>query len=393
MEEIRSLREEELDESFILQSYSLQYQYSYEHMKARRNRMRADDILGYFVDGHLASKLTLLPLQIFLGGKMYEACGISSVATWPEYRRQGMVGRLIQKALQVMREKGQTISLLHPFSFPFYTKYGWRHCIDYKCYEVSIDYLVNIAASPCIIRRVGKESWSLLNKIYEAYAIRYNGMLKRNELWWLQRVFEIKNGFIAVIQSQSTDPTGYIIYEIQNNSIVVSEMIFLNEESRKGLLRFIANHDSMAKKVTLVAPLNDNLPFILSDPNFKQKIVPYAMARIVDVSAFISEYRFEPAQSDEVFHINIDDNYAPWNHRCFEIHVSITGKASVWDPVLSNNKEVGINCDIQTFTAMMLGYHRPLDLLEMGLIFGDKEITKRLDVRISRTRTYLTDYF
>ena len=58
--------------------------------------------------------------------------GIAGVATWPENRRQGHVSTLLKHALQEMKSKGQTLSFLHPFSIPFYRKFGWELYAEYK---------------------------------------------------------------------------------------------------------------------------------------------------------------------------------------------------------------------------------------------------------------------
>lgn len=58
--------------------------------------------------------------------------GIAGVATWPENRRGGLVSKLLSKALARMNEEGQVLSCLHPFSVPFYRKFGWELYTDYK---------------------------------------------------------------------------------------------------------------------------------------------------------------------------------------------------------------------------------------------------------------------
>ncbi|WP_338147597.1 GNAT family N-acetyltransferase, partial [Lysinibacillus fusiformis] len=48
------------------------------------------------------------------------------VATYPEYRQQGIIKRLMIEALQKMRDNGQTISVLAPFFVSFYRHFGWE---------------------------------------------------------------------------------------------------------------------------------------------------------------------------------------------------------------------------------------------------------------------------
>lgn len=70
-------------------------------------------------DGEVAAKAHLIPFEIYLEGEPLRMGGIGSVATYPEYRRQGYVKGLLTHLLAVMKEEGQTVSMLHPFSVSF----------------------------------------------------------------------------------------------------------------------------------------------------------------------------------------------------------------------------------------------------------------------------------
>src|SRR5690606_40607540 len=65
------------------------------------------------------SRLSLLPLEVWIGGRKLAMGGVAGVASWPDARRQGGVRRLLQHAFGRMRENGQSLSMLAPFSFAF----------------------------------------------------------------------------------------------------------------------------------------------------------------------------------------------------------------------------------------------------------------------------------
>src|SRR5699024_10388426 len=103
----------------------------------------------------------------------------SSVATWPEYRRQGMIKHLLRLALYYMRENGQTVSFLAPFSFAFYRKYGWELAFSEKHYSIPMAHLQKSWDAKGYVRRISRDT-SLLNRIYNTYAKNYTGMLIRD---------------------------------------------------------------------------------------------------------------------------------------------------------------------------------------------------------------------
>src|SRR5699024_11337253 len=94
----------------------------------------SERIFGYYVDNEPAGKLHVILLEVFIQGTRFCMGGISSVATWPEYRRQGVAKKLLKKSLSDMKEKGDVVSLLHPFNVGFYRKYGWELAFNRKKY-------------------------------------------------------------------------------------------------------------------------------------------------------------------------------------------------------------------------------------------------------------------
>jgi predicted acetyltransferase len=140
---IKNIENEYIGESLKLSEFAFQYELSAEERAERLARFKPELNWGYFVDGELAAKLIILPLTIGLNGRSFTMGGIAGVATWPEYRRHGMVKQLLMHALEQMREQGQTISCLHPFEFSFYRKFGWETYTDYKRYEIPLAHILH----------------------------------------------------------------------------------------------------------------------------------------------------------------------------------------------------------------------------------------------------------
>jgi predicted acetyltransferase len=291
-----------------------------------------------------------------------------------------------------MKAKGQVISFLHPFAFGFYRKFGWETYTEHKAYTIKSELLP--ARSPYegrIERFSGK--YSLLNDIYQAYASKYNGSLVRTELWWKYRISRRKPGQIALYYDKSGEARGYLIYEVKNKRLTVHELIYLNEESRAALWSFIAQHDSMIEDVTITVPSDDLLPFQLPNPRIGQEIIPYFMARIVDAEAFIDGYDFNFSSGDDHIPIQLSDEHAPWNNGSYLLQIDASGKASLCRLDENHRIEDAIKLDIGSFTTMLLGYLRPVQLAHLARIVGDMAVIKRLQDRIPERITYLPDFF
>src|SRR5205809_5434910 len=126
-EEIRPLREDELDPFMNMAAQAFRVSPG----DARRWRQNIDwrELRGLFVDGQLRVGLRLIEMPLMFGGVSIITGGLSAVATPPEFRRQGLIGRLIRATLEEIRGRGWPLSALYPFYYPFYKRYGWEHVV------------------------------------------------------------------------------------------------------------------------------------------------------------------------------------------------------------------------------------------------------------------------
>ncbi|ANE45119.1 hypothetical protein SY83_00715 [Paenibacillus swuensis] len=388
---IRPLTADEFELSLELSEFAFQFEMTKAEREERKAYFEPERIWGCFEDDKLLAKLVLLPLETYIQQTPVAMGGIAGVATWPEYRRQGLVTQLLQHALLLMRENGQTLSFLHPFEFPFYRKYGWETYIEYKKYIVDAAKLPVRTAYPGTITRI-KPDASRINPVYEAFAKRYNGTLVRSDSWWERSVFERKGGQFAVYQNAEGQDRGYILYKVKDKEMVIHEMVCLDLESEDALWSFVGNHDSMIEKVKLTAPADDRLPFKLRNPRITQETVPYFMGRIVDFTGFLGQYTFAPTSdlnAKEIIVLAIEDPFAPWNQGTFAIDISSEGKPEI----ASTDERPQLRMDIQTLSALFLGYLKPLELYQLGRIQGDYDQVQRLEQRIPPSTTYLMDFF
>lgn len=389
--EIRNIPNVQFMDSLQMSAFAFQYELDPVKVEKAMALLDSNQMWGAYVDDTLAAKMTILDLQTWIQGKAFDMGGIAGVVTWPEYRRGGLVAKLLLHGLRVMREKGQTVSFLHPFQFSFYRKYGWETYAEYKSYEISVQQLPRLGPQPGRIVRTGHDI-NLLNGIYEAYASRYNGTLIRNESWWRHRIFGNTQGTVAVYFDTEDQPAGYVYYQVKDNILKVHELVYLHHGACQALWRFLADHDSMLEKLVMKAPANDKLPFLLDNPRIKQEIVPYFMARIVDVAGFLTKYPFASG-AEWSLQLEVKDEQAEWNNGWFLLQVDESGTARV-EPILNASPELpAAGCTIQTLAAMLTGYQRPSFLMDIGRLTGTLEVCESLERLIPARQPYLPDFF
>ncbi|MBA2874288.1 GNAT family N-acetyltransferase [Thermaerobacillus caldiproteolyticus] len=393
MSQIRLLTEQDYEQSLRLSQYAFQYELTEEQKEIRKQRMDEEDIWGDFENGQLTAKLHVLPLHVVIHKQSFLMGGIAGVATWPEYRREGKVAELLKVALEEMRKKQQTISFLHPFQISFYRRFGWELFALYKKLTIEQKDLRFLPMAHGRMERVEKEAlFQTIHPIYEEFSHRYNGMLQRTMRWWEQKILT-KDTHAVVYVNQNNERRGYMLYQMKNRHMDVQEMVALDSEAKRALWNFICQHDSMADKVTIITAADDPLPYLLHNPRITQEIVPYFMARIVDMEKLLQQYPFKRIQEPLFFYIY--DEYAPWNTGFYQLSnegVKVFRKEQGKEACVHPPKR-GLQLDINTAAALLLGYERPLAFYEMGKLGGRKEDVEKLEAILPYRTSFFMDFF
>ena len=74
--------------------------------------------------------------QVSFQGQTVPMAGIGYVASYPEFRGNGAASQLMTEILQENYQKETLFSYLAPFSYSFYSKFGYRYVFNQKHYEI-----------------------------------------------------------------------------------------------------------------------------------------------------------------------------------------------------------------------------------------------------------------
>ncbi|MDM5337941.1 GNAT family N-acetyltransferase [Fictibacillus enclensis] len=394
---IRNLQRDELLESIELSQYAFRYSLTPEEVEKRLSNTDPMTIYGAFdQEQRLLAKYHLLPFDAYFSGKAVKMAGLAGVATWPENRRTGLVRKLLMHALQTMNQSGIYLSMLHPFSVPFYRGFGWELTCDYKTYNIHKKQFPPFERVEGKVVRHGSEDWMTLKPIYEKFAARYNGTLKRTEVWWKNNILNKKQ--IAVYKNSRSEALGYIVYSIKEDEMEIKEFVFLDKEGFTGLWNFIGNHDSMIENVTIVVPPDDEMGYFLGDPKIHQEQRSYFMGRIVNVLEALKDYPFT-CKSNATLFLHVNDPVAEWNAGSYSISFQKGEKSINFFPAKTGNSSCtmtpqrGISLNIQELSAILFNYKTPDQLHRFGRISGKDEDIKLLQSILPAGTPFIYDFF
>lgn len=379
------------DEIYDLSAFAFQSSPTREEIEQKKKAKQYEIVWGWLEDEKLAAKLHIIPLEAVIHGKDIKTGGISSVATWPEYRRKGIVRKLIAHALKEMKEEGQLIAYLHPFHIPFYRQFGWELTFNEMVYTIPIEKLPKRISTDGYVQRMNKGEEFIVKEVYQQYTGQYTGMLKRDDHWWEYKIFAT-SFLTAISYAPDGKPDGYIRYKVEKNKVDIDEWVTVTPGSKKRLLQFIANHDSMAKEVQMVAPDDDLLLLFMGDQRFKQVQEPYFMTRIVDVEAFLAVYPFANREKLEgTYTIEVNDPFFSENTGVYQLDFREGKHVAKKKGDLEGTPTVSVT--VQQLAQILLGNTSIEKLYQQGLLSGDKAGIASLAQFIPETHPYLPDFF
>lgn len=278
-----------------------------EIIRAKFPTMEKADVIGWFDNDTLVSQVAVYPMHVRIFGQTYAMGGLTGVGTYPEYSNMGLMHKLLEQALKNMKERGQDICYLYPYSIPYYRRKGWEIISDKISYEIKDYQLPKNHQVPGDVRRVDTEGEEL-KETYKRYAMRTHGAILRDDLAWNEYwLWDSDDIMAAVYYNEKNEPDGYVIYWIAKEVFHIKDMIFNNEEARTGLWNFVAAHFSMINQVEGDTYTDEPLAFLLEDASIKEVISPYYMGRIVDFVSFIEKYPFKPSVLDREWKFRLVD--------------------------------------------------------------------------------------
>ncbi|MBC1436016.1 GNAT family N-acetyltransferase [Paenilisteria rocourtiae] len=386
--ELREIKESEIGKVKELRDYAFRVpasggedDFNYWVQNARR--------LGLFYGEHLLAQVLTYPLSVSILGERFSMGGIAYVASFPEFRNGGLITRLMTESLVRMRDAGQLVSYLSPFSIPFYRRFGYEVFTEKVELEIPSHALPDMGTVPGRVMRLTSKDGtgiSVVRELYNRLALtKKSGMMMRDDAWWLRLARRGYTKEIAVYCDMNGVTMGYMLFTLDAEVFKVHEMVTLNYEAEKGLWRFIGTHGMMVDRVVAknVGSLRD-VSLAFPSPDFQKREILDFMMRIVDVEAFLSKYRFE--WTDNALYLQVEDEIAPWNEGVFEIRGSFVKR-------VESTKEPVLAITIQALGQMLMGFARPRDLVHYEKAQGSDITVEAWEKAIPHVRSDFYDAF
>lgn len=316
-------------------------------------------------DGRRASWGQAFLTKIFVNGAEVNALRVAGVGTAPEYRRLGLVREYMRRVFGFAEETESLVSLLHPFSFSFYRKFGYERAGDHRILEFPIKAL-DFAPffrdmTPCADIALRKD----LSTVYNRFARTRNLMSPRSAHY--SYPFDRKGQKTCIWYDEMKQPAAYMIYETESrfetNRMVdgrlnVHEMGYADREGLLRLFGFMRMFEGQLDRVRLLnCAMAPEVEFMLRHyAHTSVSVVPDLMARIHDVGGLLSAVRYP--QTPGRFTVRVIEPEGSSHPRAktdgaWRVEYAF-GHAQV--ERLDGSAPCDVVCDIPSFTQLVLGY-------------------------------------
>lgn len=351
--ELRGYREGDLEALAKLGTLAFGMGAYWEDYYDPEKNPRLDPSLVYVIeeDGEPRASVTVLPMEAFVDGEPVAMGGIAAVNAHPAYRRRGYAGKLMREAIGGMRERGMSLSMLHPFSHTFYRAHGWELATEAIKYELSPTEIPTSAEQ----RRVrayddaGGADLPRMTELFESWAATRPCSVRRGEGRWLQ-VLGRKDQEAAVYEAENGTLEGYLLYAQSEgsggppNTLDVSELVASTPAAREALVSFMGAYDPRMYSVKLSVQRGEPLHPYLPDAQVRARLEPEFMLRLVDVEGALNGLR----RSAEPLVLDVSDDVIPENSGSYTL-----GDGGVTRGV---EAEARVKLDVRRLAQLYAGY-------------------------------------
>lgn len=337
-------------------------------------------------DEEIVSSLQLNQYNLKLNDKIYDTSYVVGVSTFPQARGKGYMKHIMDFTLNELYRKNQLVSILMPIDYRLYRKYGYEHCYDQIEYEIDIEDLSGFK-SKGFLKKAKLDNINDLINIENNFLKDLNGTIIRDENYYenLFKEVESEDGHIYIHEDELKD--GYIIYFINNENIFVRELYYNNLNALKGILRFLYNHNTQCKKVTISSPIDDKIRFILSNPKTANiKLKPFMMGRVINLKKYLESLNIKSNENLSI-NISVKDDFIKENNKIFKIHLN-NNKLNVESGDYIPDVEFNIN----TITQLAFSYINGKEAYLLNDLKENKKVIEFLDLIFVKKENYINEY-
>lgn len=228
--------------------------------RAQNGQVLAERYGVFTDDGELMSGATFITRPSRFGKEWVSTLAIGGVETEPEYRRGGNVRKMLDMAFEMAPERGWAVSLLHPFSFSYYRKFGYEKVGDHLIVEFPMQALEFVPRSEGWQRmRTDRQAKDAL-ELFERFAANRNLTFRRFDASQFALPGRDDGKMTYLLYNAEGKAAAYVTLKVDKVVVVnhyetialqVYETVYESREALRSLLGFLRMFEGEQDRIKL----------------------------------------------------------------------------------------------------------------------------------------------
>ena len=279
--------------------------------------------LAWFDDGRLVAGTGIYSRHVTVPGAVVPCAAVTAVGVLPTHRRRGLLTSMMRRQLEDVHARGEPLAILWASEGAIYGRFGY----GIAAREASLTArrpAARLAARPPAgdPLRAGPAADHVehMRAVYERVRGERPGLLDRPGPWWDGRLYDPESRRHGAQPLRALIvPDGYVLYAVRPGhddegaagEVVIRELVATTPAARALLWDFLLDQDLTRTVTWTLAPPDDPLWLMLTDPDAVRIVVGAALwVRLVDVQAALSARRYT---GDPDVVLDVADEFCPWN--------------------------------------------------------------------------------
>lgn len=346
-------------------------------------------------EGDIVGCLGQADIGQYFGGREVSMWGVYGVAIAPERRGRGHALTLMDDHIRECARADVALSTLFPATHSLYRRSDYERAGE--VYDIGIEPKhIDVRERPLAVRAVDEDDMPALMEMHRQTGRHENGELARNSYIW-PRITEPRGkratGYVA---TRDGVIEGYVFYTTASDEmfylkLTVHDIRAVSEDAARTLLRFLADHRSTCRGMTMGVAPNDPLLLVPSEYTFKMRVFEYWMTRIVNIRRALEE-RGYPSGLSTRFIIRItEDRLVPDNIGAWLVEVQ-DGRATV-SPASGRESDPVVTMNIRDLVPVYTGFMGAAALARIGRISGNEAGLERVTAAFATGHPWMSSQF
>ena len=278
--DLRAVTEDELAAFVLANAYGFGYRWPVG-AGAAWPRVDMDRTVAACVDGEMVATGRNFTLELTLPGRaVAPAAGVSWISTRPTHRRRGLLTRVMRHLVEDATRRGEAASMLTASEGGIYPRFGYGVATRIATFEFPRSGTEFLAPAPtgATVRMVEPDAARpIAAAVFDRVRRTRVGVVSRPDAWWVDEWasdewIDAKRRFDVIVEIDG-EPAGHAMYAVDGDYrhgfsdkvVVVRDLLATSPEAELALWHFLAEIDQTVAVRAWNRPLDDALPWLLTD--------------------------------------------------------------------------------------------------------------------------------